>query len=790
MKFTLSWLKDFLDTNATADEIGLALTSLGLEVESIDNPGAALKPFTVALIENAVPHPNADKLRVCTVKTGTDTRQVVCGAPNARAGIKVVLADIGNVIPTNDLVIKKSKIRDVESNGMLCSARELGLGMDGDGIIELAADAPIGASIVDVMGLDDSLFDIAITANRADCLGIQGVARDLAAKGIGTLKALPAVVEPKGAASSVGVSIAHDGCKHFVGALIRGVKNGPSPEWLQKRLESVGLRPISMLVDITNYFTIAYGRPLHVFDAGKLKGNLTVRPAKAGEVLNALNNKSYNLTEGMLTIADDSGVLALGGIIGGIESSVTETTTDIFLEAAWFEPESITKTARALQIESDARHRFERGVDPGFTREGALRAIALVTELGGGTASALVEAGSAPIVARTVPFSADAINGYAGTSFDAKSIEQSLTKLGFTIEGGQATPPSWRADVHGIADLAEEVLRLQGYEHIPSTPLPPISAVAEPILTPLQKRVGQVRRLLAGRGGMETYGWSFLSTELAEAFGGGSPTLKLQNPISADLSDMRPNLLPHLLQAASANARRGMGDLALFEVGLQWKDASPTGQQYVATLLRTGLARAKGIHRPERNADVFDAKADAFAIIAQCGLPTANLTLSQNDLPSWYHPGRAARILLGKQVVGTFGEIHPRIRKLLELDAPAVACEIYLEAMAYPKPKGTSRPKLVVSDHQSSTRDFAFLMPADKPAEELLSAIRKAEKQLLQSVELFDLYQGKGVPEGEKSVAIRIILQAPDRSLSEEDITRISQSVIGQAAAVGAKLRA
>jgi phenylalanyl-tRNA synthetase beta chain len=796
MKFTLSWLKNHFETTADADTIGNALTALGLEIESIDNKGASLREFTVAEILSAEQHPDADKLRVCQVKTGTDTRQIVCGAPNARAGIKVALADIGAYIPAHNITIKKSSIRGVESNGMMCSARELNLGEDHAGIIELPLDAPIGASIVDVLGLDDPLFDISVTANRPDALGVYGVARDLAALnarpegGIGTLKPLTIPAAPKGDASPITVTITTDGCKHFVGCMIRGVKNTESPEWLKKQLESIGLRPISALVDITNYFTIGYGRPLHVFDAAKLSGNITVRTAKAGEKLAALNNKEYTLSDGMTVIADDAKVLALGGIIGGEETGCTETTTDVFLEAAWFEPLCIASTGRKLQIDSDARHRFERGVDPAFTQSGALLAIQMILDICGGTASALVEAGNAPVREHGITLDVDAINGFGGTHFSPEIVRSTLEHLGFVLKSDVAQVPSWRADVEGIADLAEEVLRVQGYHHIPSTPLPALSAVAEPILTPLQKRVSGARRLLAARGGNECYHWSFLPHDLATHFGGGSEALQLQNPISADLSDMRPSLLPQLLQAASSSANRGVDSTALFEVGLQWKDATPKGQAYVAAMLRTGEATSKGVHEAARKVDVYDAKADALAIIAQCGLPTANLQYSTKDLPAWYHPGRSAALLLGKQVIGYVGEIHPTTRKLLDVDGAAVACEIFLENIPFGKAKGTARGVLNVSDFQATTRDFAFTLPADKPANDLLIAVRKAEKQLLKEVDLFDVYQGKGVAEGEKSVALRITLQAADRTLTEDDISRISQAVVSQAAAIGAKLRA
>lgn len=789
MKFTLSWLADHLATEASHKQLGDAMTALGLELESLTNPGEALKPFTVAFIQDAVPHPNADKLRVCTVETGKDIRTVVCGAPNARAGIKVALADIGATIPTNGLVIKKSAIRGVESSGMLCSARELGLGEDHNGIIELPEDAKVGESIVDVLGLDDPLFDLSITANRADCLAVRGVARDLAAKGIGTLKSLPVVPELSGDACPVSVTIEHEGCAHFMGVLIRGVTNGESPEWLTRKLEAVGQKSISALVDITNYFSLAFARPLHVYDAAKLTGGITVRAATDGETLDALNGREYALEEGMLVIADESGPIGLGGVMGGTATGVSETTTDVFLESAWITPVTIATTGRALQIDSDARHRFERGVDPASTRDGLLRAAAMIQEICGGTPTALVEAGEAPSSARSIAWTADAINGYGGTNFSAETISATLEALGFRMNATSAHAPSWRADVSETADLAEEVLRVQDYDHIPSTPLPPKSAVAQPVLTGLQKRISQIRRTLAARGLMECYGWSFLSNDLARQFGGGGEHLQLQNPISADLSDMRPSLVPQLVQAAAANARRGFHDVALFEVGLQWRDPSPVGQTQIACALRAGEAASKGVHDAARAVDAFDAKADAFAILAQCGLPTANLTL-QPGAPAWYHPGRSTTILLGKQIIGQFGELHPATLTALDAEGPMVACEIFLQALPAAKAKGPSRGALKLSDYQATRRDFAFLMDAAKPVSDLLIALRKAEKQLLQSAEVFDVYVGKGVPEGKKSVAVSVMLQAADRTLTEADLTRVNDVLIASAISIGAELRA
>lgn len=797
MKFTQSWLKDFLDTTASLEQISETLTAIGLEVEEIIDNAAALKPFIVAQIEEAVQHPGADKLRVCKVNDGSTVRQVVCGAPNARAGIKVVLALEGVKIPANGMIIKKSSIRGVESNGMLCSGNELGISSDAAGIIELPTSAPLGVSIVNVLGLDDAVIDIAITPNRADCLGVMGIARDLAAAGMGTLKVTGDRFQvsadtrnptPETSFTSpVTVQLATPACPLFVGCHIKGVKNGPSPEWLQQRLKAIGLRPISALVDITNFMTIGYNRPLHVFDAGKLKGNITVRLAKDGEKLPALDGKEYALTSDMIAICDDSGVVGLGGVMGGITTGCDETTTDVFLEAALFDPAAIALTGRTLGLESDARYRFERGIDPAFTKQGAKIAIAMILELCGGTASEMVIAGSEPKWQRTIPFDRNKIEMLGGISLPKERSDAIFTALGFTLTGNNVAPPSWRADIEGSADLVEEVLRIARYDTIPSTDLPPADK-AKP--SPQTARAGLLRKILATRGLSEICSWAFIAKSQAAQFGGGAEALKLLNPINAELDTMRPSLLPGLLTAAVNNTARGFADLALFETGNVFEDITPKGQKSVAAGIRTAKAVVRNPFAPVRDVDLFDAKADVFALLDTCGLNAAKLAIDRT-VSAWYHPTRSGRISLGGKVtLAYFGEIHPLILSSFGIKNRVVAFETYLDAIPYSKVKGTSKPAFSVSNFQASERDFAFVADGQIAAAEIVKAIGSADKQLIQSVNLFDIYMGKGVEPGKKSIALSVTLQAADRTLTDSEIEAVSQKIISAATALGLTLRA
>ena len=795
MKFTLSWLKEHLDTTASLEDISKALTAAGLEVESITDPAASLKAFTVAKILEATRHPEADKLQVCKVLSDVGELQIVCGAANARAGLHVVLAKEGAHIPGNGMVIKKTKIRGVESNGMLCSLEELGLSGASEGIIELATDTNVGDSASAALGADDPIIEIAITPNRADCLGVRGVARDLAAAGVGTLKPLKAADYTSGGyASPVSVAIESEHCLQFIGAYIKGVKNGESPAWLKKRLEAIGQKPISTLVDITNYITFDLGRPLHVYDAKKLKGNLTVRGAKEGEAFAALNGKDYILSPGMCVIAD-SDALALGGIMGGMSSSVDAATTDVFLEVALFDTTHVAENGRKLQIDSDARYRFERGVDVAFVEEGAKQALSLISQLCGGQASELTFAGATPAFKRSIGLGKERVASLGGVDISPERTKAILTSLGFdcisSAAGLEVSPPSWRADIEGAPDLVEEVLRINGYDNIPPTPLPKIPTISRPALSTAQKRVALSRRVLAGAGLMEACTWSFLPEAQAALFGGANPQLKLLNPINAELDTMRPSLLPNLLEAAKKNSARGFKDVGLFEVGLQFKDITPEGQRMVAGGIRTGEVAARGynntlFNNASRAVDAFDAKADALAVLAALGVNKCEVS---TDTPAWYHPGRSGALMQGKNVLAYFGELHPALLPVFDMDARVAAFEVFLDSVPTPRSKGKTKPALKVSDYQAVERDFAFLVDSTVSSATIIKALSAAEKQLITDIRIFDVYVGKGVDEGKKSVAIKVTLQAPDRTLSEAELTGISSAIIKAAIGFGGTLR-
>ncbi len=782
MKFTLSWLKEFLDTDASVEQIADSLTAIGLEIEDVSETGAGLKSFTVAHILAAEKHPNADKLQVCKVATHTGERQIVCGAPNARAGIKVILADIGDVIPTNGMKIKPSKIRDVESAGMLCSARELGLGEDHAGIMELPEAATIGDKVVNVLGLNDTLFDIAITPNRGDCLGVYGVARDLAAAGLGTLKGYDV---PADATQEPALALTLDtkDCQHFVAYKITDVNNAESPDWLKQRLTSIGLRPISALVDITNYFTMTYGRPLHVYDADKLDGGITVRAARKGEKLDALNDKSYDLPEGICVIADDASALGIGGIVGGVPSGCTETTTNVILEAAWFDPIAIANAGRALQIDSDARYRFERSVDPEGTAPYATMAAQMIVELCGGAIVGMSEAGAAPNLSRTIAYSPDYTEQRSGLAVEEAQQRDILEKLGCVIDAGwNITTPNWRPDIEGKADIVEEVIRIVGYDAIPDAPLP----YAVPALQALSAE-DKLRPQLAARGLDEVTHFAFTSEAHAKAFQGDAKLVTVANPISIDLNTMRPHLYADLLPAVARNQARDHKNLALYEIGSVFYGLTPDVQPLRAAAIRAGETPLHWHHKP-RAFDVFDAKADLFAMLEALGVSTASLMISR-DVPDYYHPGKSARVSLGpKNTLGYFGELHPAILRTFDVDAPVVASECWLNAVPN-KQKATQRKSLQVNEFQASRRDFAFIANEDVSAGELEAVIAKADKQLIQDVALFDVYAGKHMEEGKKSLAYAVTIRAKDRTLSEDDITKTSDAIIAAAAKKGATLR-
>ncbi|HEY8593640.1 MAG TPA: phenylalanine--tRNA ligase subunit beta [Devosiaceae bacterium] len=794
MKFTLDWLKEHLETEATAAEIAETLTMIGLEVEEVEDQGKALKPFRVAYVISAEKHPNADKLRVCMVDAGDgQPLKVVCGAPNARAGMKGVFAPVGTWIPGSDFVLQKGVIRGEDSNGMLCSGRELELNDDHSGIIELPEDAPVGASYADYAGLTGVVIDVAITPNRGDCTGIHGIARDLAAAGIGKLRdgAVPAVPATAGE-TPIPIELRFgDGenpaCRMFAGRLIRNVKNGPSPDWLQARLRAVGLRPINALADITNYISFDRGRPLHVYDADKLKGTIHARMGRAGEKFLGLDDKEHEVDDTMCVIADDSGVLGLGGILGGEETGCTEETTNVLIECAWFDPESIAATGRKTGIVSDARYRFERHVDPEFVRPGIELATRMVLDLCGGEPCETRVAGDVAGKDTIIDFPLAEIRRLTGLDVPFAEVKTLLTALGFWISGAgdvvRIAVPSWRPDVTMKADIVEEVMRLVGTDRLPREPLPRLSGIAPIMLTTIQNRRRLARRALAARGLDEAITWSFISADLATRFGGGGDALKLANPIASDLTDMRPSLLPGLLSAAGRNQNRGFADLALFEVGQVFLSDAPDGQRTYATAIRTRTAGMNGggrhWHDKAQPVDVFDAKADLGAALDALGVDIDKVQLVAEP-PAWAHPGRGGRLQLGpKLILGWFGELHPRLVDDLEIDGPVVAFELDLDALPEPRRKPTrAKPALEMSDLMALTRDFAFVVDRDVPAAAILKAARGADKALIADVGVFDVFEGAHVGEGRKSVAIEVTLQPKGKTLTEEEIDAVSARIV------------
>ena len=784
MKFTLSWLKDYLDTNATLDEICQGLIGVGLEVEEVSDMSAALAPFKVGYVQLAEKHPNADKLRRCKVETDSGIINVVCGAPNARTGIKGIIALPGAFIPGTKITLEKGVIRGEASEGMLCSERELLISDEHNGIIEVSGDWPIGTPAAKALGLDDPMIYVKVTPNRPDALGVYGIARDLAAKGLGTLKPLDAAKVEGRFDSPIKVSLDFpDGdtkpCPLFVGRYIRGVKNGPSPEWLRRRLKAIGLRPISALVDITNYITFAYGRPLHVFDADKVKGSVRARAAQDGEVLEALDNKTYTLSSGMTVIADDAGPEAIAGIIGGIPLSCTDETVNVFLEAAYFDPLRTAATGRKLGITSDARYRFERGVDPAFTATGAEIATRMILELCGGEASHVVQTGAVPDTARSYRLRKTRVASLAGADIPVERQKQILVALGYGVsESADALScavPTWRPDVHGEADLVEEVCRIWGLDNIPPAPMARPSAIAKPVLNPLQKRMLAARRMLASRGFNEAITWAFLPEGQARLFGGGQPELKLANPISSELSDMRPSLLPNLIAAAGRNMDRGFADMMLSEVGHAYAGDRPQDETLRAAGLRRGAFTGRNVHGGARNVDAFDAKADALAVLEAAGAATASLQVVAGA-PDWFHPGRSGTIQMGPQnKLGWFGEIHPRVLAAMDVKGPIAAFELILNAIPGAKAKSATRAALVVSDLMPVKRDFAFVVDDKIEADKLVKAAKSADKALISDVTVFDLYKLEG---GKTSLAIEVTLQPKDKTLTEPEIEAVSARIV------------
>ena len=786
MKFTLSWLKDHLETDAPLAEIAERLTMLGLEVEGVEDTAAAFAAFRVGEVISADQHPDADRLQVCMVDTGDGTVQVVCGAPNARAGLKGVFAPSGAHIPGTGIDLKKTKIRGVESNGMLLSEREIGLSDEHAGIIELPEDAVIGAPFAEIMGLDDPVVELAITPNRGDCLGVHGVARDLAAAGVGTLKPFDNTAVSGSFKSPVQwrrdfPDDDGDACPLVVGRSFRGIRNGPSPRWLQDRLKAIGLRPISALVDITNFITFDLGRPLHVFDGDKIAGDLTMRFARPGETMEALDGRTYKLEDGMTVIADTKSVCAIGGIMGGEATGCTEETTSLFLEVALFDPIRTAATGRKLGIESDARYRFERHVDPQSAHWGAEVAARMILDLCGGEASDLTAAGEMPPLDRGTSLNTDRLAGFGGADIPAKEARAILDRLGFQSKAkGKAITvqiPSWRPDIEGEHCLIEEVLRIHGFDRIPAVPLPRENTLPPAVLNVSQRRAALAKRVLAGRGLMEAVTWSFMSSAQAVLFGADDAILHLANPISADLDAMRPSILGNLLAAAQRNADRGFSDIGLFEVGPAWRDDTPDGQDRVAAGLRHGRTGDRHWDQPPRNVDTFDAKADALAVLDACGAPVEKLQISR-DAPGHYHPGRSGVLRLGPNVMAYFGEIHPRVLREMDVAGPASGYEVFLDHVPTPKGKaGRTRPALKASPFQPVTRDFAFLVPNDVPSDDLVRAARGAEKSLIADVAVFDVFEGAALGDGVKSVAFSVTLQPTSSTLTDAEIDAVAAKI-------------
>ncbi|MEM0906453.1 MAG: phenylalanine--tRNA ligase subunit beta [Pseudomonadota bacterium] len=802
MKFTLSWLKDHLATDASLDAIVERLTTIGLEVEAVEDRAAALSPFVIARVREAKQHPNADRLKVLTVDAGGDSIQVICGAPNAREGLVGVFAAPGAHIPGTGINLEVGTIRGVESRGMMLSEREMGLSDEHDGIVELPADAPIGTSYVSWADLADPVIEVGVTPNRGDCFGVRGIARDLAATGIGTLKPLTIpqpVVSPDVVTPTVTLSFG-DGpslCSAFGLCLIEGVENGPSPSWMTKRLTAIGLRPINRLVDVTNYVSYDLGRPLHVFDADRVSGDIVVRNARDGEEVLALDGKTYTLNPSMCVIADDNGVESLAGVMGGEASGCHDGTTRVLVESALWEPINIARTGRALGIHSDARHRFERGVDPAFTLPGLDHATALILSLCGGRAGNVTLAGDIADNTRTIQFPPQEVKRLSNLDVADDTSATVLTALGFEVDRSASpwavkTPP-WRGDVEGKADLVEEVVRIIGIDDVPPTPLERLSPVAQKILTVRQSRVATARRALAARGMVEAVTWSFISHNDAVAFGGGDPSVRLDNPIAEALSDMRPSLLPGLIHAVVRNVNRGHPNVALFEVGQVFGGDEPSDQTTSAAGLRQGKSSPS---RPGRHwshnggaADLYDVKADLLAVLESIGGPAARAEPTR-DAPAYYHPGRSGVLRLGPKVLATFGELHPAV--LMAMDAPErlVAFELTLEAVPEPRRKTTRKPAFHASDLMPVRRDFAFVVPEAVDARAITKAALGARKDLVSDAAVFDVYRGTGLADGHKSVAIEVTLQPTDKTLTDRDIEGVADAIVAAVTkATGATLR-
>jgi phenylalanyl-tRNA synthetase beta chain len=796
MKFTLSWLKDHLLTDASLDEITYALTDLGLEVESVTDPAAKLSVFSIGKVIEAEKHPDADKLRICQVQTATGITQIICGAPNARAGITVVIAQPGVYVPGIDITIGVGKIRGVESFGMMCSEREMELSEEHDGIIELDS-GEVGQSFSDWLAEHepsrvDPVIEIAVTPNRPDALGIRGIARDLAARGLGTLKdfdVMPVVASFK---ADLSVSIDDntlDGCPVFCGRVIRGVRNGPSPTWLQHSLRAIGLRPISFLVDVTNFFTMDRNRPLHVFDADKLTGNMRVHRAQGGEKILALDDKIYTFEAGQMMISDENGAQSIAGIMGGADTGCTEETVNVLVESAYWDPVQIAYTGRALQINSDARYRFERGVDPEFTPEGLEYAVRMIVDNAGGEASELIQAGKVPNYARAYRLDVTRVASLVGMDIPERTQRATLTDLGFRLEGDMAHVPSWRPDVMGEADLVEEIARIASLTKLVGIPFARVNlGVPKPVLSLGQTREQTARRTIASLGYNECVTYSFIDHDAAVMFGGGTDATMLSNPISSEMSHMRPSLLPGLLQAAARNQARGIMDMALFEVGPIWHGGEPEDQEALACGILVGQTDPKDVHSSRRTVDVYDVKADVEAVLHALGAPTK--VQFQRGLSNWWHPGRSARMALGKTSLAGFGEVHPTVLAALGVRGPVMAFAIHTKNIPMPKTRSATRPALSISDLQAVERDFAFVVDQSVEAITLVNAAKGADKVLIEEVQVFDEFIGGSLAEGLKSLAFTVRLQPKDTTLKDLEIEAVSAKIVEKVSkATGGKLR-
>lgn len=792
MKITLDWLREHLDGDFTVEDVVATLNRIGHEVEGVENPAEKLAGFRVAKVLTAERHPQADKLQLLTVDTGESVLQVVCGAPNARAGLVGVLGLPGAIVPANGMALKVAAVRGVTSNGMMCSSRELELGDDHDGIIELPEDAPVGTPFADYAGAGDPVIDISITPNRQDCMGVRGLARDLAAAGLGTLKPLDVpTILGEGAPTTEIRTDDPETCPAFFGRTISGVTNGAAPEWMRRRLEAVGQRSISALVDITNYVMLDLGRPSHVYDRATLNGALVARRAKNGETVTALNGKDYTLTDAMTVIADDAGVHDIAGIMGGEHSGCTEATTDVLLEVAYFTPERIALTGQALGLASDARSRFERGVDPAFLDDATAILTGHILAICGGTPSTVTRAGTPPAATHHIDYDPALTATLGGIAVEPDRQKDILAALGFgvTDNGGrwQVAVPSWRRDMDAAPDVVEEVTRITGLDAVVSVPLPRADGVARATATAEQMVERRARRAAAAAGFHEAVTWSFISEREAAPFGGGA--WSLANPISEDLKVMRPSLLPGLLAAAQRNQARGADSIRLFEIGRRYLAA---GEHVTLAVLMAGDKRARGWQAGKAAPfDAFDAKAAALTLLDAAGAPADKLQVMEAAAESGiWHPGQSATLRLGpKTVLAEFGALHPALTRAFDVDGPVMAVQIFLDAIPAKRASGPARSAFTPPALQAVRRDFAFLAPVALAAGDLVRAVKGADKTAIVDARLFDRFAGAGVPEGQVSLAVEVELQPQDKSFTDADLKAIADKVVAAAAKVGAVLR-